>query len=216
LVAADYGRGLVQIFHGNFEEAEIALREATSLSRDNEVRLFLPLVLCGLGNLYLQQGQPAKAKDVLLQAKQEAAALGHGTSTVLASVYLSSADAQLGDIPGGLNAARASQAGARQKGYQGIEALALFAEASILYLQGAPAVADAIIQLERTIDIAARLEARPLLGSAKGMLARLLEKSGKKAEAQEELSQAIALFARSKMTIQLERAKAILSKFSDS
>jgi hypothetical protein len=135
---------------------------------------------------------------------------------VLASVYLSSADAQLGDIPGGLNAARASQAGARQKGYQGIEALALFAEASILYLQGAPAVADAIIQLERTIDIAARLEARPLLGSAKGMLARLLAKSGKKAEAQEELSQAIALFARSKMTIQLERAKAILSKFSDS
>jgi hypothetical protein len=44
----------------------------------------------------------------------------------------------------------------------------------------------------------------------------LLAKSGKKAEAQEELSQAIALFARSKMTIQLERAKAILSKFLDS
>jgi hypothetical protein len=37
-----------------------------------------------------------------------------------------------------------------------------------------------------------------------------------KDEAQEEFSQAIALFARSKMTIPPERAKAILSKFSDS
>jgi hypothetical protein len=34
---------------------------------------------------------------------------------------------------------------------------------------------------------------RPLLGSAKGMLARLLASSGKKVEAQEELTQAIAL-----------------------
>jgi hypothetical protein len=93
--------------------------------------------------------------------------------------------------------------------------LALFAESGILFLQGSPAAADAIAKFERTIEIAARLEARPLLGSAKGGMARLLASSGRKAEAQEELVQAIALFARSKMTIQLERAKATLSKFSD-
>jgi len=215
LIAAGYGRGLVQTFQGNLEEAEGVLGEAASLSRDNEVRLFLPLVLCGLGNLYLQTGRAVEARDILLKAKDEAEALGHAASIVLASVYLASAYAQLGDIPRGLDIARASQAGAKQKGYQGIEALALFAEAGILSLQGAPAAADAIAKFERTIDIAARLEARPLLGSAKGTLARLLANSGKKAEAQEELVQAIALFARSKMTIQLERAKATLSKFSD-
>ena len=65
--------------------------------------------------------------------------LGHAASIVLASVYLASAYAHLGDIPRGLELARACQAGAKQKGYQGIEAPALFAEAGILFLQGAPA-----------------------------------------------------------------------------
>jgi hypothetical protein len=82
-------------------------------------------------------------------------------------------------------------------------------------IQGAPAAPDAIAKFERTIEIAARLEAGPLLGAPKGTLAHLLADSGKKIEAQEELVQAIALFARSKMTIQLERAKAALSKSSD-
>lgn len=215
LIAADYCRGLVQTFQGNLEEAEGALAEASFLSRENEVRLFLPLVLCALGNLFLQTGRPAEARGILLEAKDEAEALGHATSSLLASVYLASAHAQLGDITRGLEVARACQAGAKQKGYQAIEAMALFAEAGILSFQGPSAAADAIAQLERTIEIATRLEARPLLGSAKGTLARLLANSGRKAEAQDELAQAIELFAKSKMTIQLERAKAALSKFSD-
>jgi tetratricopeptide (TPR) repeat protein len=213
LIAAGYGRGVVQTFQGNLEEAESVLKEAASLSRENEVRLMLPLVLCALGNLYLLTGRAADARDTLLKAKDEAEALGHAASPVLASVYLASAYARLGDIPRGLDLARACQAGAKQKGYQGLEASALFAESGILFLQGPAAAGDAIAKFERTIEIAARLEARPLLGSAKGMLASLLANSGKKAEAQEELVQAIALFARSKMTIQLERAKATLSKF---
>ena len=98
IIAADYGRGLVQMSHGNFEEAERALDEASFLSRENEVRLFLPLVLCALGNLYLQTARAAEAREILLKAKGEAEALGHASSTVLASVYLASAYAQLGDV----------------------------------------------------------------------------------------------------------------------
>jgi hypothetical protein len=63
--------------------------------------------------------------------------------------------------------------------------------------------------------LAADLEARPLVASARGSLARLLAASGRTSEAQDELMQAIALFDRSKMTIHLERAKAALSRFSD-
>jgi len=58
-------------------------------------------VLCALGNLYLQTGRAADARDILLKAKDEAEALGHAASTVLASVYLASAYAHLGDIPAG-------------------------------------------------------------------------------------------------------------------
>lgn len=214
LIAAGYGRGLVQLFHGNFDEAEDALRSAASLSRENEVSLFLPLLQCGLGNLYLQTGRAAEARDVLLKAKTEAEALGHTTSEMLASAYLASAYAQLGDPQRGLALASACQASAKQKGYQSVEVLALFSEAGILAIRGE--TADAIAHFERTIELAARLEVRPLLGIARGMLARLLVTTGKPAEAQAELNQAITLFARSKMTAQLERAKAALSKFSSS
>ena len=215
IIAADYGCGLVQMTHGNLDEAEKALDEAALLSRENEVRLFLPLVLCALGNLYLQRGQAAKARDILLEAKDEAEALGHSTSIMLASAYLASAYAQLGDIPRGLEIARACQAGAKQKGYQPIEALALFSEAGILSLQGPSAAAEAIAQLGRAIEIATRLGTKPLLGLAKGTLARLLAASGRMSEAQDEFGQAVELFDQSKMTVQLERAKLALSKFSD-
>lgn len=214
IIAADYARGAMQMFRGDLDEAKSALEQAALLSRDNEVRLFLPLVMCALGNLHVQQGSAAKARDILLEAKVEAEELGHATSTLVASVYLASAYSQLGDIPRGLDVVRACQAGAKQKGYQGIEALAIFAEATILSSQGSALVNEAIGAMKRTIEIAARLEACPLLGAARGMLGRLLADSGRTAEAQDELVQAIALFDRSKMTVQLERAKATLSKFS--
>jgi len=215
IIAADYGRGIVKMIHGDLEEAERALAEASSLSRENEVRLFLPLVLCALGNIYSQQGRGALARDSLLEAKAEAQSLGHDSGILLASTYLASAHAQLGDRSEGLEAARACQAGAKQKGYQAIEALAAFAEAGILSLQGAPGAAEAIARLERTIEIASRLGTRPLLGLAKGALARLLVTSGRTSEARDELSQAAELFENSKMTVQLERAKAALSKLSN-
>jgi ATP/maltotriose-dependent transcriptional regulator MalT len=175
--------------------------------------LFLPVVLSALGNVYLQRGQAAKARDILLEAREEADALGNSSSTLLASTYLASAHALLGDTSKGLEAARACQAGAKQKGYLGVEALAIFAEALILSLQGD--AADAIARYERMIEIAEDLEAWPLQGLAKGALARLFAAAGRKSEAKDELEQAVELFARSKMTNQLERAKAVLSKFSD-
>ncbi|MGZ9143856.1 MAG: hypothetical protein ACXW4O_16125, partial [Candidatus Binatia bacterium] len=60
-----------------------------------------------------------------------------------------------------------------------------------------------------------RLGMSPLLGLAKGMMARLLDASGRKSEAKHELVQAIDLFDKSKMSVQLERAKIALSKFTD-
>ena len=216
IIAAEYGRGLMAMMRGNLEEAENALDQASRISRESEVRLFLPLVMCALGNLYSQQGHAARARDILLQAKDQAEALGHVTSTVVGPAYLGAAYSQLGDIEHGLALVRACQAGAKQKGYGGIEALAVLSEAAILSNQGGPdRAADAIACLNRAIEIAARLEARPLLGAARGMLARLLAASGRTAEAQDELVQAIALFDQSKMTVQLERAKAALSKFSE-
>lgn len=215
LIAAHYSRGFIELMRGNLEEAERALAYAARQSLESEVRLFLPLVMWALGNLHIQKGQFAEARDILLKGKEEAQSLGHDATGVAVSAHLGIASSQLGDVPGGLTLVRACQAGAKQKGYGGIEALATFAEGMILSSQGHAAIEEAIGCLRRTMEIATEIEARPLIASARGFLARLLAASGRSSEAQAELTQAIALFDRSKMTIHLERAKAELSKLSD-
>lgn len=215
VIAANYGQGVVRMMRGHLEEAEVVLNEALDVSRESEVKLFLPLALTALGNLYLQQGELEQARDLLLQARQEADALGHETSKVAVPAYLASAYGQLGDVQHALGLVRACQAGARQKGYSGIEAVAVLTEANILVSQGEPMAEEASECLRRAVEITTRLEAQPLLGAALGVRARLLAAAGRTAEAQNELAQAVALFARTKMTVHLERAKAALSKFSD-
>jgi hypothetical protein len=159
----------------------------------------------------VQSDRAARAERILLEAKQQAQAVGYQTVIVLASVYLASTYAQLGDPVRGVEIARGSQAGAKQKGYQWIELQALLAEAMILS-QDSATVDQAMAQLERAAGMAAQLGMRPLSGIAKGALARLLAVSGRKSEAQDELNQAIELFAKSKMTTQLERARLELAK----
>ena len=213
-VAAEYGRGAVEILRGNLDEAEQAFDHSLRVARESEVRLFLPLIMCGLGNLYTQRGEGARARDILLEAKREAEALEHATSIVVVSAYLGAAYAQLGEIQHGLSLVRACLAGARQKGYGGIEMLAAFYEASILASEGTATRGEAMESFKRTIDIAERLESGPILAAAKGGLGNLLADAGRTAEAQDELAQALALFDRSKMTVQREQVRATLSKFS--
>ncbi|MEH2502856.1 class 3 adenylate cyclase/tetratricopeptide (TPR) repeat protein [Bradyrhizobium sp. AZCC 1578] len=215
MIAADYGRGVVQMMRGDLEEAESALDQALRVSRESEARLFRPLIMSALGSLYSQQGFAERATEILLQAKDEADKLGHETSKVAISAYLGAAYGQLGDTQHGLSLLRACQASARQKGYVGIEALAASAEANILASQGGHMLEEAMGCLQRTIEFTAKLEALPLLGAAKGVRARLLAASGRTDEAREELAQAISLFDQSRMTVHLQRAKAALSKFSD-
>jgi tetratricopeptide (TPR) repeat protein len=184
------------------------------MARESEVRLFLPLVMCGLGNLYTQRGEGARARDILLEAKREAEALEHAPSIVVVSAYLGAAYAQIGETQHGLSLVRACLAGARQKGYAGIEMLAGLYEAGILASEGTSARSEAMDSFKRTIDIAERLEAGPILAAAKGAFGNLLADAGRTVEAQDELAQALALFDRSKMTVQREQVRATLSKFS--
>jgi class 3 adenylate cyclase/tetratricopeptide (TPR) repeat protein len=212
LIAAAYAYGVLELWRGNLPRAEEELGQALVLARDNEVRQFLPLVMGSLANVHTQMGDVVGAEKMLLRAKEEAEALGHQSSIVIIPAYQSWAYSQLGDNTRALALARACRAGARQKGYTGIEAFAALAEANSLAAKGA-GPEEAIECFKQVIDLASRIEARPLLGLARGELGRLLAASGRMTEAQEELFQAIALFDRSKMTAQLESARKALSKF---
>jgi len=212
LISACYAHGVLELWRGNLPTAEEELGHALKLAQDNEVRQFLPLVMGSLANVHTQMGNATGAEALLLKAKEEAESLGHQSSMVVIPAYLSSAYNQLGDSLRAITLARACRAGAKQRGYVGIEALAALAEANALAAKGAGAD-EAIDCFKQVIELASRIEARPLLGLARSALGRLLADSGRMAEAQEELFQAIALFDRSKMTAQLESARSLLSRF---
>ena len=103
MIAADYGVGIVKLMRSHLEEAERALDRALQVSNQSEARLFRPLVMSALGNVYLQRGWSGRACDILLQAKDEADELGHETSKVAVSAYLGAAYGQLGQVEYGLS-----------------------------------------------------------------------------------------------------------------
>jgi len=211
LTVASYAHGVLEQWRGNLPRAEEELGQALHLARENELRQFLPLVMGSLGNVLTQMDHAADAEKLLLTARKEAEALGHQSSIVVIPAYLSSAYAELGEQTQAVSLARACRAGARQKGYTGIEALAALAEANSLAAKGTGSE-EAIECFKQVIELAARIDARPLLGLAREALGRLLAASGRTTEAQEQLLQAIALFDRSKMTVQLESARNALAK----
>ncbi len=214
-VAATYSQGVVQMMRGNLSDAQAALSDSLRLSRESEVRLFLPLVMSAMGNLFAQQGKREAARDLLLQAKDEAESLGHETSKVALPVYLGIVCSQEGDVRQALELVRACQGSAKQRGYEGVEAMAALTEANILLSEKEPDSDRASECLERAVEISTRLEAQTLLGAAFGTRARLYAASGQVNEAQNEFARAVALYERAKMTTHLERARAALSKYLD-
>jgi tetratricopeptide (TPR) repeat protein len=210
-IAAGYSHGVVRLLHGDAEGASKALSDALELSRRNEVHQFVPVVMCQLGNSYLQQGRPQDAREVLEEAKSEAATLGHTASVALASIYLALALSSLGNTTEAIGLAKNAQTTAKQQGYEWVAAQALFAEATILTSKPQGDILEAKGSLYAALEIAARIEAKPLLAIGKTLLARLLNREGNASGAATQFHQAIALFAEMKMTRQLERVTAAFS-----
>ena len=143
--------------------------EALSLSRENEVRLFLPLVLCALGNLYLQTGRAAEARGHPARGKGRSGSAWPAASTVLASVYLASAYAHLGKSYPRVGTSACLPGGSKAEGLSEPSRPWPFSPRPAFCLFKAPsAAADAIAQFERTIEIATRLEDQTLVGLGEG------------------------------------------------
>jgi hypothetical protein len=142
------------------------------------------VILCGIGSLRLQERNGAnEARAAFAEAKQAAEAVGHNASALQASIALGIALSQLGDQVAGLALVEAAKKKAREQGYKGIEAQALFAEGRLLSaVEPMRPLAKAISSLEGAIEIAARLEMKPLLRAASALLDGVSERSESKPE----------------------------------
>ena len=199
-----------------FDEAESAFDQALRIARESEVRLFLPLIMCGLATSTRREEKRARERHPA-GSKARGRDAG-GTLQAWSSYRLISAPP--------LRPTRGSPAwlepGARLHGRSpakgamaALKCWSAFYEANILASEGTSSPNRSRGWLRRTIEIAERLEAGPLLRRRRRHTWQALADAGRTVEAQDELAQALALFDRSESTVQMEHVKATLSKFSD-
>jgi len=194
-IAAGYSSGMYLLCRGNLAEAQAVLDEALHLARQHEVRLFIPVIACQLGIAYLEQGFVEQARKILTEARAEAEALGHTSVVLRASGHLALALCQCGETQIALQMARATRDAARQQGFMGVEAEALFSEANVL-ATASPSNTVAILNcLRGSLDIASQIEARPQVAKTKALLGRILASQGDFESAARESREAADLLA---------------------
>jgi hypothetical protein len=111
---------------------------------------------------------------MLAEAREEAKAVGYTSAVLRSSIYLALATYRLGDAQAAQNMLREARNTARQQGFSGLEAEALYAEAVVTPASSAQNKAAILAALRASIAIASESGARPLLQRAEAMLSGLL------------------------------------------
>ncbi|MGY3587662.1 class 3 adenylate cyclase/tetratricopeptide (TPR) repeat protein [Bradyrhizobium sp. USDA 4341] len=169
-VAAGYSGGFLMLGQGNPEGAAAILEEAFAVAQKYGIRLFLPVVECHLGIAYLEQGRLEEARMTLAGAHEEAKSVGYTSIVLRTSIAQALALNRLGDAPTALNMLREVRNTARQQGFSGLEAEALFSETTILPATNEDETNSVLHQLRAAIAIASDSGAKPLLHRAEALL----------------------------------------------
>ncbi|MGY3427118.1 tetratricopeptide (TPR) repeat protein [Bradyrhizobium sp. F1.13.4] len=169
-VAAAYSGGWLMLGRGEPAGAAAILEDGFVLAQKHGIRLFVPVLACHLGMAYLEQGLFDRARGMLTEAREEAKAVGYTSAVLRSSIYLALATHRLGDVQAAQNMLREARNTARQQGFSGLEAEALFGEAVVTPPSDAEAKAAILSALRATIAIATESGALPLRHKAEAML----------------------------------------------
>lgn len=173
-VAAAYSGGWLLLGRNEPAAAAAVLEEGFVLAQKHGIRLFVPVLACHLGMAYLEQGLVDRARGMLIEAREEAKAVGYTSAVLRSSIYLALATSRLGDTQAAQNMLREARNTARQQGFSGLEAEALFGEAVVTPPSDTEARAAIRAALRATIAIASENGALPLQHKAEAMLSEML------------------------------------------
>ncbi|TWI07038.1 hypothetical protein IQ17_02426 [Bradyrhizobium daqingense] len=173
-VAAAYSGGWLKLGQNDPAAAASILEDGFVLAQKHGIRLFVPVLACHLGIAYLEQGLFDRARGMLTEAREEAKAVGYTSAVLRSSIYLALAAHRLGDSRAAQNMLREARNTARQQGFSGLEAEALFGEAVVTPPSDAESKAAIRASLRAAIAIASENGARPLQHKAEAMLNEML------------------------------------------
>ncbi|WP_448034728.1 ATP-binding protein [Bradyrhizobium liaoningense] len=173
-VAAAYSGGWLKLGQNDPAAAAAILEGGFVLAQKHGIRLFVPVLACHLGIAYLEQGLFDRARGMLTEAREEARAVGYTSAVLRSSIYLALATHRLGDVRAAQNMLREARNTARQQGFSGLEAEALFGEAAVMPPSDAANKAAILVALRAAIAIASESGALPLKQKAEAMLNEML------------------------------------------
>ncbi|MBK3660968.1 AAA family ATPase [Bradyrhizobium diazoefficiens] len=173
-VAAAYSGGWLMLGRGDPAVAASILEGGFVLAQKHGIRLFVPVLACHLGIAYLEQGLYDRACGMLAEAREEARAVGYTSAVLRSSIYLALATNRLGDVQAAQNMLREARNTARQQGFSGLEAEALFGEAVVTPPSSEENRTIILSALRAAIAIASESGAKPLLQKAEAMLNGML------------------------------------------
>lgn len=172
-VAAGYSGGCLLLAQGNPSEAAAVLEEACTIAQKYGLRLFAPIIECHLGIAYFEQGLIDLARDTLAEAREEARSVGYTSTALRTSTYLALALHRLGDTATASEMLRDARNTARQQGFAGLEAEALFAEATVLAASDQADRTLLVPLLQTAVSITSESGTRPLLDKTVALLDRI-------------------------------------------
>ncbi|MGY4311022.1 tetratricopeptide repeat protein [Bradyrhizobium sp. JR3.5] len=173
-VGAGYSGGCLALGRGNPGEAAAVLEDAFAITQKYGIRLFVPVITCHLGIAYLEQGRLADARVTLVEAREVARSVSYTSIVLRTSIYLALALSRLGDAPAALNMLREARNTARQQGFSGLEAEALFGEAAVSPASNENDRTSILHKLRAAIAIASSSGTKPLLHRAEALLNGML------------------------------------------
>ena len=157
--------------------AAAILEDGFVLAQKHGIRLFVPVLACHLGIAYLEQGLFDRARGMLAEAR--ARRRRSAIPRRAAQLDLPCArNLPPRRRPAAQNMLREARNTARQQGFSGLEAEALFGEAVVTPPTDAANKAAIIVALRAAIAIASESGALPLQHKAEAMLTEMLARGG--------------------------------------
>jgi tetratricopeptide (TPR) repeat protein len=212
LMVASWGIGLLALRQGNLPRALALLKRTVGICQDAGLPFCFPWMAAALGAAYTLAERVADAVSLLTQAMEQATAME--TAFIQALCHPSLGEAQL--LAGRLEEAQAhaeqTLALARAHQERGHQAHALHLLGQIAAQRNPPESELAAAHYQQASALAAELGMRPLQAHCHLDLGTLYATIGRRAEAHDELSAAIALYHAMDMTFWLPRVEAALAQ----
>jgi class 3 adenylate cyclase/tetratricopeptide (TPR) repeat protein len=214
LMWADYGIGLLALRQGHLPRALARLEQAMGIGREANLPLFVPRMAAALGEAYELDGRAADAAPLLTRALEQTMAPEMVGFQALCRLPLGEAHVMAGRLEEAHAQAEHALALARAHQERGNEAYALRLLGEIHSRRDPPEGEEAEHFYRQAMALASELEMRPLVAHCHLGLGQLYRQTGKRQEAESDLTTAARMYREMDMRFWLEQAEAAISRTS--